>query len=297
MKRRYYSADIAVTAVIFLIGSAEAAHLYGVFLNQPLEKCMMLFGAALLSALLLLAVAAVYLRRREKKVLRVPWAGREAALLAVFLFLVLSQLYFIINSGKPVYRGGDMTPETVGSFLESGGIYRVNPMTGSPYEAGMPDRIKILCLPTLYAMLCSISGVSPAVMVWRMIPSVTLIFSYVVYLCLAKSLFPENRFRQLGFLTVTAILIWAGSYWRSMDGFSLLYSGWRGVTWRNTVLIPYTISLCLRKNYLHGLLCAAAEASIVWTLYGLGMCLPVIVVMALIMRLTAGRTPEKEVPE
>lgn len=293
MKRKYYLADIAATAVILLIGAAEAAHLYGAFLNRPLEKCMALFGVTGLAALMLLAAAAVYLGRRERNCPGIPWTGRETALLAVFLLLLLSQLYFITVCGKPVYRGGDMTPETVGSFLESGGIYRVDPMTGDPYKAGMPDRIKILCLPTLYAMLCGFTGVSPATMVWRVIPAVTLICCYMAYLCLARSLFPGNRFRQLGFLAAAALLIWVGSYRYGMDGFGLLFSGWRGVTWRNAVLIPYTVSLCLRKNYLHGLLCAVAEACIVWTLYGLGMCLPVMAGMALAASLFQGRWPER----
>lgn len=55
-----------------------------------------------------------------------------------------------------------------------------------------------------------------------------------------------------------------------MDGFSLLYCGYRGVTVRNLVLIPYVFSLGLRKRWKTVLLCILAEACIVWTLYGLG---------------------------
>lgn len=296
MVKRYYWADIAATAVILLIGAAEAAHLYGVFLNRPLEKCVILFGATGLLVLAALACTAVFLGRKEKNRggEKVPWTGWEAAMLTIFLILLISQLYFIVAGGKPVYRRNDMTLETVGSFLESGGIYRVNPMTGNPYEAGIPNRIKILCLPTLYAMLCYLSGAGPAILVWRIIPAVALLCSYAAYLCLGKSLFPESRRRQFFFLVVVALLTWIGSYRDSMEGFNLMYSGWRGVTWRNAVLIPYTVSLCLRKKYLHGLLCAAAEACIVWTLYGLGMCLPVMGGMALAAFLSAKGRSGKE---
>ena len=62
----------------------------------------------------------------------------------------------------------------------------------------------------------------------------------------------------------------------AMDGFGLLFSGWRGVTIRNLVLVPYAVSLSLRKMYLHALLCALAEACVLWTFYGLGVCVVVI---------------------
>ncbi|MCM1027536.1 MAG: DUF6077 domain-containing protein [Roseburia sp.] len=295
MTKRYYWADCVATAAILLIGAAEAAHLYGVFLNQPLEKCIIIFGAAGLTGLAALAGAAVYQGRKGKKSDggKTSWTGWEAAMLAVFLLLLLSQLCFVTVGGT-ADRRSDITLETVGSFLEEDGIYRVNPITGNLYEAGFPNRIKILCLPTMYAMLCRLSGVSPAAMVWRVIPAAALLCSYAAYLCLAKSLFPGNRRRQLFFLMVTALLIWVGSYRGGMEGFQLLYSGWRGVSWRGAVLIPYTVSLCLRKKYLHSLLCALAEACVVWTLYGLGMCLLVTGGMALAAFLLAKSRPGKE---
>lgn len=297
MTKKYHLADLAVTAVTLLIGVAEAAHLYGAFLDRPLEQCTIIFAAAELSALALLAGLWVFLRRKEKGRggEKAPWTGREAALLAGFLVLLLSQICFVTLGGKPVARRGDMTLETVGSFLESGGIYRVNPLTGTLYEAGLPNRIRILCLPTLYAMLCRLTGLTPAVLVWRVIPAVTLLCSSAAYVCLGKSLFPGNRRRQLFFLLASSLLIWVGSYRDGMEGFGLIYAGWRGLTWRNAVLLPYTISLCLRKKYLHAFLCAAAEACIVWTLYGLGMCLPVTGGMALASFLAARGGLRKEV--
>ena len=79
-----------------------------------------------------------------------------------------------------------------------------------------------------------------------------------------------------------------------MDGFNVLFAGWRGVSIRNAVLIPYTVSLCIRKKYLHALLCVLAEACIVWTHYGLGACLVVILGMALIQFLCESRKKREE---
>lgn len=283
MAKKYCFTDIIVSAVILLIGASEAAHLYGVFLGGTLERCCILFIVLAALSLGLPAGAAVWIWRRGRTQLgeNPPGTGKELILLAVFLILLVTQLLYMF-SGRSVYRLGDITLETVASFLENGSIYQINPMTGNAYAAGMPNRIKILCLPSLYAMLSSLFSVEPGTMVWRVIPLAVLIGCYAAYFCLGSSLFPGDRCRQLCFLIITAILIWVGSYRYGMDGFGILYSGWRGVVWRNAVLIPYAVSLCLRKKYCHALLCALAEACIVWTLYGLGVCLPVIAGMALI---------------
>lgn len=282
MAKKYCFADSIISAVLLLTGGAEAAHLYGVFPGGSLGSCCVLFGVLGSASLILLAGATVILwRKRRGQEERKPWTRTEGILLILFLILFAAQLWYLSVSGR-VYRGGDITLETVGSFLENNGIYRVNPMTGTAYEAGLPNRIKILCLPTLYAMLCRLFSVDAMTLVWRLIPSAALFCCYAAYFCLGKSLFPRDRRRQLGFLAIAAFLIWVGSYRYGMDGFDVLYAGWRGVTWRNVVLIPYMISLCLRKKYCHALLCVLAEACIVWTFYGLGVCLPMAACLALI---------------
>ena len=146
-------------------------------------------------------------------------------------------------------------------------------MTGLAYETGIPTRLKILCLPTLYAALCRVLHMAPQVLVWRVIPILTILGCYGAFLTVGKCIFPEDAGKRRFFLLMTAALLWAGIYLYGMDGFQLLFSGWRGVSIRNLVLLPWLISLCLRKKKLPVLLCIAAEACITWTLYGLGVCL------------------------
>lgn len=295
MTRDYSFSDIIVTFLILLTGAAEAAHLFGVFLNRPFSECVVVFGVLALAALAVTVFAVLWRLRRKGKSAAVKrrWTGAEKVLLAVFAGLLLTQIVYIVM-GKNIYRQGDMTVETVGSFLENNGIYLVNPITGNGYEGGIPTRLKILCLPTLYASLCSIFHVSPAALVWQAVPVAVLLCCYGAYFCLGRSLFSENRVRQLCFLIAAALVIWAGSYDFGVDGFNLLFSGWRGVTLRNGVLVPYAVSLCLRKKYLHALLCVLAEACIVWTLYGLGACVIVILGMALTAFLRGRRIAGEE---
>lgn len=267
--------DGLLTGVILLIGTAELSHLWGVFLNRPFSECVMVFAVSA-GTLLAAAVVLEAVRRRkrgqrgrslDKSILKGDLG--ELFLLLVLGLIILGQIYFTA-SGRNIYRQGDMTVETVGSFLQSNGIYRINPLTGAAYREGIPLRLKILCLPALYGAICSIFRLSPREAVWQVVPVITLLGCYTAYSCLGKCLFPEGRKRRLVFLIAVGCLLWAGSYAYGMDGFGVLYSGWRGVTIRNCVLLPYLISLCLRKKWLSVLLCMAAEACIVWTFYGMG---------------------------
>ena len=98
-----------------------------------------------------------------------------------------------------------------------------------------------------------------------------MVLSYVSFRSLGSTLFREDEDKRKWFLVVVAGLFWVESYAAGMDGYGLLFAGWIGTTIRNTVLVPYTFSLCLRKKYGMTVLCILAEACIAWTFYGLGV--------------------------
>lgn len=285
MRKRDSFADITVLFFIMVIGAAEAAHLFGVFFHRSVSVCTMIFGMLMVLAAVVLAFFTAFkvrktAAREQEREGRHRFSPCERLLLVLFAGMVVSQILFMIM-GKNVYIQGDMTVETVTSFLETDAVYQVNPMTGRAYEGGLPSRIAILCLPTLYAALSSFFHVRPDILILYVVPVITLLCCYGAYSCLAESLFPDDRSRRLCFLIMIALLIWIGSYGYGMDGFGLLFSGWRGVTIRNTILIPYAVSLCLRRKYTYLPLCVLAELCIVWTLYGMGACLIVISGMTL----------------
>lgn len=286
MKKNRFADDLIMGEAV-LIGAAETAHLAGVLMDWPFTGCVILFwwlaAVALVVGLLIVMGRSKAARKRAKEQRRrhlLSADGGEWALRGLVGVLFLSQLLFVCL-GENHYRQGDMTIETVGSFLASDGIYRVNPMTGMPYQAGMPLRLEILCLPTLYGSLCRASGLGPGVVAGRIVPVMTLVSCYAAYTALAYSLFPEGtdreggsvRKRRLCFLAAAALLLWAGAYQYGMEGFNLLCCGWRGVSIRGGVLVPWLLSLCIRKKYLCILACILAEACIVWTFYGCGVCL------------------------
>ena len=263
MGRKFSLTDFVVFLLIALIGAAEGAHLYAVLLHRAFSQCVPVFIAAAVAFLALLCGYFLWCKKREGAVTgdRVKFSRKEKFLLLLFGALVLSQILFVA-SGTWVYLKVDMTVETVGSFLETNAVYSVNPMTGGAYQGGIPMRLKVLCLPTLYGVLSRITGIRPEYLVWQIIPAFTLLFAYAAY------------------------------------SSGILYAGWRGVTLRNMILIPYALSLCLRKKYFLALACLAAEACIVWTLYGLGASLIVVAGVTLTnllcRRFEAGREAEND---
>ena len=293
--------DCLMAGGIVAIGLAEACHLAAVLLGLSFSQCSLLLGVAL-GAWGVLGTALLAAGRRRIPARpggKRPMDRPERILYGMFALMVISQLIFI-GMGNAIYRKGDMMVETVGSFLAADGIYRVNPMTGTPYTEGMPLRLKILCLPTLYGSLCRWTGLAPVLMVQRIVPMAVLLGSYGAFSVLGRTLFPqEGRMRAL-FLLLAAALMWAGAYAYGMEGFGLLCSGWRGVSIRGGVLLPWTASLCLRRKWLGVGLCVLAEACMVWTFYGCGACLAMAVGLAaagFLCRKLSGRAPGRRAAE
>lgn len=172
---------------------------------------------------------------------------------------------------------GDMTVETVNTFLRENAVYTVNPLTGTAYSMGMSFRLKILCLPTLYGAISRFTGMAPTDVVYRLIPCITLLLSYAAYESLGKVLFSQNSVKRRTFLLIVGILFSTGAYMPGVDGFDVFYGGFRGVTICALVLLPYLLSCLMDRRYMGVILCILAEACMVWTLYGAGVCLLVTV--------------------
>ena len=283
-------ADSLLLGMIAVLGMAEAAHLCVMAAKLSFSTGVKIFGglAAVLFLTAFILILVRYFRVGRGRGLRQAGQGKFPGKLSekftflsvLFVLLVLSQAVYIAAGGA-VYTGGDMTVETVESFLYTDGIYQVNPLTGGAYREGIPLRLEILCLPLLYGALSRMSGLAPRMVVWTLVPVVTLFLCYSAFFCLARCLFPADSKKREGFLVTVALILWVGGYHYVMDGFGVLYSGFRGTAIRNAVLMPYLLSLCLRRRWLAVFLCIAAEVCIVWTFYGAGACLLTSAAMAI----------------
>lgn len=279
----YTGTDFLLTGVVICVMLTEAIHLYGVYGGASVTQCVRLLGglfaAAALSGLVICAVQR--LKSRETMLSAVSKAQTgQAAVYIGFAALILFLVEFIIlQVDNNIYTDGDMTIETVNTFIATDEFYSVEPLTGAAYTQGLPSRIKILCLPSLYTFLTIIFNMSSTVIVWRAVPAFVLICTAAAYKSLADAIFLDGHGNQSDytkrnlFMMLVFVVFLLGDYMYGMDGFLLLESGFRGVSVRNLILLPYMVSLILRKKRLHAALCIIAEACITWTLYGAGVCL------------------------
>lgn len=281
-------ADSVLTGGMIVIGLTQVVHMWAIMSGQSFSGCVRIFLCGILlllfAAVLLIAVENVRQRKnpayaREAERIRVRKAmtqsrpdAQEKILYFVFGILVLLQLLLLVWKQER-YLTGDMTVETVNTMLSTDTIYQFNPMTGQPYTLGIPMRLKILCLPTLYAILCELFGMSGTYLVWNVVPVLVMLGSYLAFYTVAKALFPDEHKKRGVFLVLVAVLLWVGTNLYGMDGFGLQYTAWRGVSLRAGILLPYTFGLILRKKWRLVPLCILTEVCIVWTLYGMGACL------------------------
>ncbi len=279
--------EILPAGFCVLIGAAEVSHLAAVFLGWPVSR-MALLWAGMMGVLAVFGVIVILAGSRKPVSDRQSADGKKAMvnrneqlLMMVFTLSVVFQIIMIMTGDRNC-NAGDMTLETVRTFLAQDQVYHANPLTGQPYTAGIPLRLKILSFPGLYASVCSVTGLDAELVVCRIVPVIVLLVSYFAYSVLGKILFGTDRTGRLVMLLVISVLYWCGDYMDAMDGYLLLHSGYRGVAIRNGILIPFTLGMCLQRKWKTAILAILAEACIVWTLYGLGACLLVVVVMLLI---------------
>ena len=302
-------ADCILTGGMICIGLAEAANLGAVALGWSFSRCVNVFVIEVIVVVLAAAVVLLVCRCKGACVVKgflrqgngdgigigkstatesggkpflteyLPWFA--------FALLVLIQLIYVMTE-QGVYVDGDMTLETVVSFQQTDAVYQVNPMTGRPYTLGIPSRLKILCLPTLYGILSQAFGIDAELLVYGMVPGFVLLGSYLAFSTVARQIFPGKSYWRGVFMAFTALLLGVGNYLYGMDGFGVMHAGFRGVTIRGAILIPYVFGLLLRKKYKLVLLCICVEACIVWTLYGMGACLLISMAMVVIQLIMSG---------
>lgn len=267
--------DSYLLGLVAGIGMAEAVHAVGLVMDMSLSKVGRLFALLVSVVTVVCAVISAYGYFKDKSRYRQPAVKEKVkpAVLITFLVLVGVQAIFIYCMKVPV-TSGDITLETVQSFLTEDGIYRVLPLTGVASEQGMPLRYTILCLPTLYAMLSQGFGIEPELLVCHIIPVVVLAAAYLAYYRLSETLFKrEFQEKCFLFLLLVAILLTVSDGAIFLDGYSALHSGFTGVAIRNLVLVPYTICAALERRWWKAGLCILAEACITWTFMGCGVCL------------------------
>lgn len=268
--------ELIIEGSLVAVGIAEAAHLATLFLNQPFHICTKIMGILFLSAILIM-VFYFYLKSRKRAKQQVQ--TRENRFIKLFqvypyLFILIGLLIIfqiIWNYWMHLpYIKADIMVETVQTILTSDSLYSLNPMTGAPFTEGMPMRLKILVLPSLYAAICKWTGMPIQTICYSLIPGLVLLLSYLVYSRWAVYFFPNEGKKQAVFMLFTVLVYQLGCYGMSMDSSLLFFKGWQGTALRAGVILPYALLCCLQKKWKSVIICMLAEVCVVWTFYGLG---------------------------
>ena len=257
------------------IGIFEIGHLAGIFTKCTLTDSgriitWVIVGASICSvAVLFRKIRTVVNLRKDPCKLCIP---------CMLFFLLMAVQIYCICSVPVIQTDGDITLETVNSFLVTDMIYEVSPLTGKVF-GGAPLRYEILCLPTIYTLLCKWSGLEPAFIVGTVIPSAVVCLAYMAYYLLGRTLFgKENGSKEKSwwFMVIVSAVFFLCEQSVYMDGYGILHAGHLGTTIRNGVLIPLVLYAVLEKKWILACFCILAEACIVWTFWGVGMSVVVL---------------------
>lgn len=243
---RYYFTDAWLAGGIITLVIGEIAHFMGAFLQYSLGSIEKIFWSGMTIACLIafLLVVVGFAKRLFFTKLQVQKGDRSFLAVIWFLLLLTLEIVFIFCTA-PIKVPGDITVETVKSFLSTDAIYAVNPLTGREYAVGISERIKFLELPTLYAIMSKTFGMDIVSLIRHTIPIVTLMASVMAYYRLSRFLFGERGKWNYLFLFFVLSVFLFGDQAKFLPGYQVLHSGYLGESMRNNVLMPLTLSALL----------------------------------------------------
>ena len=286
-------ADTYVSGVLMLFIISGALQLPLLKLSRPFSDYEMVYPLLILFLSLIGLVMLVIdlqrkLRERERGLyehirglVRSFLQDRESLLFCI-LTLAVILLCCVRIWMEPADTAGDFTLETIRTTLETDSIYQYNSLTGQRIEEGMPIRQQLLTLPFFLAFLSKWLSMDATLLVYRFFPCFVLLLSLLVYGRWGAFLFPRQRQKQSGFLFVISFMILAGDYARLAPAAILLHQGFTGNAVCVGVILPFTIYLCMKKKFFPACLCVASELFLIWTTYGFGYSMLVLVLFLLL---------------
>lgn len=261
--------------LIGCMGMFEIAHLAGVFLEIELSGCGTIVCIGL-GAIAIVSAICVVVKRPVPAGIKLKKQNGIWIPGILFLLLMGMQIYYVL-SVPMAFTSGDIMQETVCSFLSENKIYGVSPLTGNVY-GGAPLRYKILCLPTVYALLSRWGGVTPDIILDQMIPVLVICFAYMAYYLLSGSLLGEDADdaeKRLWFMVIVAAIFFLCEKNVCAEGYGILHASHMGTTMRNSVFVPLVLYAALKRKWVLVIGCVLAEACICWTFWGFGVCVVV----------------------
>lgn len=275
-----------ITGLWVALSCAQLAHMITLFTNGTLQTYTQLSCVLVLVGIF--AYIGILLIARKKK-----WIVSESTpkcfasvakeyvkdnLLYITAFAVLAFIsiaHFCVNY---VPELADGTYDIVLGNLQSGNIHAVHPYTGETVQYAMPLRRQIIGLPSLYSALIMILPASTYVVLCKIVPISLWCFSMLMYWMFGAKLFEKERDRWL-FIIAVALFYLVSKGGAGMPAAQLFGSGFTGEAIRSNLLMPYALYVSWHKKWLLAILAILVEMSVVWTTFGVGYCLLIVVCM------------------
>ena len=259
---------------ISILGAAEAINLLALAKHMQVDKASKLFLVAfILVSVAFVVVLTILVKKNfsffKSQVNNVKSNKTSVFIFICFIIMVIFQIILHYYLCKP-YIAGDITGETVTTFIRSNEFHTINPLTGLPYTEGIPNRLKILCIPSLYAFISSITGISPYTLCYRLAPTFIVPVAYLVYYLYAEYLFGKDTLKKTSFMLIISFVLFFGFIGTITETRFLMTQAWSPEAIRNTIILPFIIISLFKKKWWDVAICILAEAVLCWTLYGLG---------------------------
>lgn len=276
-----------LTSLLVLLGFAQAAHLAVLLSDRSLQTYAVYCGVSIIAGLFLcVGLGIILYKTKHKRKQSVSWKFSPY----MFVFGVLCVVTLLQFQRGCVPDLKDAVYEIAIGNLQSGYIMTVHPFTGSSTQAAMPLRMQILGLSSLYSGLAYVSGISLYTLLCKLVPAFVWCCSLLLYYVYAQKLFAKNIHKRWIFMSLIAFFYLITAQSEGLAGYQLFHAGFSAETIRSVFLMPYTLLVSWQKKWLLAFLAVIIEACLVWTTYGAGYCLCIVVCMFLVHKISDRRT-------
>ena len=231
-----------------LIGMLSFVCNYAGVLFEKSAKLMLMMSVALLLAC---AVAfalwrgyRAYVKVQFAKCLKKPG---KAELCVMCAFLLVACIY--VMRPFPMELGFD-TPERVVTMLDSGRLSDVNIWTGESAVTDVEQTLSTDYLPLFYACLCKWTGLTPAAVLFDVIPFLVLLQAFCVIALWVDAFFGNEKKMRGTALLLFALVTICGNAAYMNTSYGLLQYPYEAMTVFSSVLIPLAAwSVVSRANW------------------------------------------------
>lgn len=240
--------NMYVTGVLVYGALFSMLAFVGVYKQVPFERfariafvCNVCLAAVVIISLLLIKDYRCFCRKGLKNLkaqIDRTWCLFAAAYLLIALVYVIRPF--------PLETGFD-TPERVVTILQTGLLSGTNHLTGEITGQIISLKECTRNLPLFYACLCRWFAVSPAKLLFSVIPFTNLLLIFLAAASLAKCFFAGMKRMRAEYLILFSLLTLCGNEAYMNTSYGILHFPYEGQTLFSSMILPLAFAACWEK--------------------------------------------------